>query len=143
MPLFLSGRSWLPFRATMLSFCSEQQESPMVAEISTAQWIQDPPLIRVLVARREVAWFTLPIAPATLALEDVGLTLEDVRGASDRLARFAPYIARVFPQTSDNAGIIESPVRAIPQMQQALGERYALGLPGHLQIGRAACREAR
>src|SRR5690606_35646516 len=134
MPLFLSGRSWLPFRATMLSFCSEQQESPMVAEISTAQWIQDHPLIQELVALREVAWFNPAIAPATLALEDVGLTLEDVRGANDRLARFAPYIARVFPQTSDSVGIIESPVRAIPQMQQALGERYALDLPGHLWV---------
>lgn len=106
----------------------------MVAEISTAQWIQDHPLIQELVALREVAWFNPAIAPATLALEDVGLTLEDVRGASDRLARFAPYIARVFPQTSDSAGIIESPVRAIPQMQQALGERYALDLPGHLWV---------
>src|SRR5690606_38196024 len=117
MPLFLSGRSWLPFRATMLSFCSEQQESPMVAEISTAQWIQDHPLFRDRWALRKVAGSNPPIAPATLALEDVGLTLEDVRGASDRLARFAPYIARVFPQTSDSAGIIESPVRAIPRMQ--------------------------
>lgn len=106
----------------------------MVAEISTAQWIQDHPLIQELVALREVTWFNPAIAPATLALEDVGLTPEDVRGASDRLARFAPYIARVFPQTSDSAGIIESPVRAIPRMQQALGERYALGLPGHLWV---------
>lgn len=106
----------------------------MVADISTAQWIQDHPLIQELVALREVTWFNPAIAPATLALEDVGLTPEDVRGASDRLARFAPYIARVFPQTSDSAGIIESPVRAIPRMQQALGERYALGLPGHLWV---------
>ena len=98
----------------------------MAEGISIQQWMQGHPLIQELIALREVAWFNPAIAPATLALEDVGLTLEDVRGASDRLARFAPYIARVFPQTSDSAGIIESPVRAIPQMQQALGERYAL-----------------
>src|SRR5690554_4442243 len=70
-PLFLSGRSWLPFRATMLSFCSEQQESPMVAEISTAQWIQDHPLIQELVALREVTWFNPAIAPATLDRKSV------------------------------------------------------------------------
>ncbi|MGN5519036.1 D-serine ammonia-lyase [Halopseudomonas sp. Lyrl_26] len=106
----------------------------MVADISTAQWIQDHPLIQELVALREVAWFNPAIAPVTQGLQDVGLTLEDVREVSDRLARFAPYIARVFPQTSDSAGIIESPVRAIPRMQQALSERYSVDLPGKLWV---------
>ena len=106
----------------------------MVADISTAQWIQDHPLIQELVALREVAWFNPAIAPAAQGLQDVGLTLGDVREASDRLARFAPYIVRVFPQTSDSAGIIESPVRAIPCMQQALSERYSVDLPGKLWV---------
>lgn len=47
----------------------------------------------------------------------VGLTEQDVNAAHDRLARFAPYLAKAFPQTAAAGGMIESDVVAIPAMQ--------------------------
>lgn len=106
----------------------------MNAGVSLDRWLDGHPLIQELVALKETAWFNPAVQPANVALPDVGLTREDVEDASARLARFAPYIARVFPQTESTGGIIESPILAVPRMQQALGERYGLPLPGQLWL---------
>ncbi len=81
-------------------------------------WCASHPLIRDLVALRETSWFNPAIAPAAIALADVGLGAEDVAQASARLQRFAPYIAKVFPQTAAAGGLIESGIRPLPPMQR-------------------------
>ena len=102
--------------------------------ISTERWLAEHPMIRDMVALREVAWFNPAIAPTEEALKDVGLSRQDVEEASNRLTRFAPYIARVFPETRQAGGIIESPIQAVPQMQAALAQRYGLSLEGQLWL---------
>ena len=42
--------------------------------------------------------------------------------ASQRLQRFAPFLAKVFPETAAQNGLIESPLQDIAAMQQALGK---------------------
>ncbi len=106
----------------------------MIAGKSVEQWKESHPLIEDLVALKETAWFNPAVRPANEALSDAGLTREDVEDAGARLARFAPYIARVFPQTQGAAGIIESPVRPVPRFHEALRERYGCALPGRLWI---------
>ena len=73
------------------------------------------PLIIELMALQPLSWFNPRIAPAAEALKDVGLTAADVAQASARLARFAPYLARAFPETQASGGIIESPVVPLPR----------------------------
>ncbi|KKO61994.1 D-serine dehydratase [Janthinobacterium sp. KBS0711] len=79
------------------------------------------PLITELMALQPLSWFNPGIAPAAEGLNDVGLTADDVAQASARLARFAPYLAKAFPETQASGGIIESPVVPLPAMQAALG----------------------
>jgi len=79
------------------------------------------PLIHELAALQPLSWFNPAIAPAAEALHDVGLGADDVMDASARLARFAPYLAKAFPETAAGGGIIESPVVPLPVMQAALG----------------------
>lgn len=45
------------------------------------------------------------------------LGTKDIDEAESRLIRFAPYIERVFPETEDQKGIIESPLVEIPKMK--------------------------
>jgi len=106
----------------------------MIAGKSVEQWKESHALIEDLVALKETAWFNPAVRPAKEALSDTGLTSADVEDAAARLARFAPYIARVFPQTQGAAGIIESPVRPVPRFHEALRERYGCSLPGRLWI---------
>lgn len=89
----------------------------MIHGKSLEAWCASDPLIRDLVALRETRWFNPAIAPAATALADVGLGADDVAEASARLQRFAPCIAKVFPETAAAGGIIESGIVPLPKLQ--------------------------
>ncbi|MNG89552.1 D-serine dehydratase [compost metagenome] len=97
-------------------------------------WCASHPLIEALVALRETRWFNPNIAATAQALGDVGLSAADVRAASERLARFAPYLATVFPDTAACAGIIESPIRPLPTLQRSLLQEAGLAHSGSLWL---------
>ena len=46
--------------------------------------------------------------------------MEDICDAEARLKRFAPYIAKAFPETEIYGGIIESELVEIPDMKKEL-----------------------
>ena len=106
----------------------------MIHGKTPAQWCASHPLIEDLMALRETQWFNPAIAPAAEALGDVGLTAADVQAASARLQRFAPYLATVFPDTADSAGIIESPLRPLPNLQRSLLQEAGLAPGGALWL---------
>ena len=51
-----------------------------------------------------------------------------------RLKRFAPYIAKVFPETKGTNGIIESPLVKISSMKEALETNYKQPILGELLL---------
>ena len=108
----------------------------MVLGKSLASWRAEYPLLDELIALRETSWFNPAVAPASEALADVGLSAADVADASARLARFAPYLARVFPETADSGGIIESDILALPRLHVVLSERHGLSRGGALWLKR-------
>lgn len=63
---------------------------------------------------------------------DGGYSLADVKDADDRLRRFASYIKVAFPETSDSDGIIESELREITRMKNALTDKYGAADSGRL-----------
>lgn len=64
----------------------------------------------------------------------VGLTEQDVQDAHARLSRFAPYLAKAFPETAASGGIIESELVAIPAMQKRLEKEYQQPISGQLLL---------
>ena len=104
----------------------------MIHGKSLEAWCASHPLIRDLVALRETSWFNPGIAPAATALADVGLGADDVADASARLQRFAPYIAKVFPETAAAGGIIESGIVPLPKLQRRLLEEAGKTGEAHL-----------
>lgn len=109
----------------------------MAATVDTqamAALVARHPVVRELAALTETAWFNPALRPAAQALPDVGLSADDVADAADRLRRFAPYLAHAFPSTRASAGIIESPLVAVPALQAALGARWGRDLPGQLWL---------
>lgn len=83
-------------------------------------WCHSHPLIQPLVSLEPVNWFNPAIAPTAAALADVGLTQADVSAASERLRRFASYLAKVFPETAAQGGIIESGIQPLATFQHRL-----------------------
>ena len=85
------------------------------------QWRAEAPVFSDLMDLRETFWQNPRQQPASAALAAASVTAEEVAGAAARLERFAPYIARVFPETATAGGLIESPLTPVPAMQAALG----------------------
>ncbi|EPO0901699.1 D-serine ammonia-lyase [Citrobacter amalonaticus] len=92
------------------------------------------PLVEDLVALRETTWFNPGTTSLAEGLPYVGLSEQDVKGAHARLARFAPYLAKAFPETAASGGIIESEVVAIPTMQQRLEKQYGQKISGEILL---------
>jgi len=99
-------------------------------------WVARYPLIRDMIALKDVTWFNPAVAPVAEAIGDVGLTAADVADASARLTRFAPYIRRAFPETKASGGVIESDIQSLPHLQALLAQRYGQTLEGSLWLKR-------
>lgn len=95
---------------------------------------QQFPLIQTLQDYQETFWFNLSRYPLKEALTKVGLTEKDVKDAEGRLERFAPYLAKVFPETQALHGKIESELVEIADMQQALSVEKQQKLTGKLWL---------
>ncbi|MCG9595827.1 D-serine ammonia-lyase [Vibrio sp. Isolate25] len=90
------------------------------------------PLINRLTQYEETSWFNPNITSTKEALPFVGLTQSDSLDASQRLQRFATYLAKVFPETAKTNGIIESPIYEIPAMKSQLEATYQTQIAGQL-----------
>lgn len=96
--------------------------------------ITDYPLLKKLIALDSVSWFNPNITTLVEGLPYVGLEQADINDASDRLQRFAPYLAKAFPETAESNGIIESDIVAIPAMQKVLEQHYTTEITGTLLL---------
>jgi len=92
------------------------------------------PIIERLAALEEVSWFNPNCTSVNVAVSDVGLDQSDIKDASDRLRRFAPYIAQVFPDTSALSGIIESEVVELFSMKSTIERQFDVVIPGRLML---------
>lgn len=96
--------------------------------------IREFPLIKQLIALEEVSWFNPGITRLEVALPYVGLSSDDIKQASDRLARFAAYLSIAFPETAINNGIIESEVINISNMKSRLEQLHDQQISGQLLL---------
>lgn len=106
----------------------------MMEKTQVNEWKEKLPLIGQMTAREEVLWLNPLVESTSTGIQKTGVTAENVKDASDRLKRFAPYIERVFPETKVSNGIIESPITAIPNMKEALSNQYKAAISGELLL---------
>ncbi|GAA3708945.1 D-serine ammonia-lyase [Oceanisphaera sediminis] len=107
---------------------------PHYSREAIANLCQTHPLVDSLIALQPSNWFNPERKPVEQALPAVGLTSGDVADASQRLTRFARYFCAAFPETKTSNGLLESPLQAIPAMQQALAARYDQPIDGTLLL---------
>ncbi|MED2041144.1 D-serine ammonia-lyase [Bacillus wiedmannii] len=91
-------------------------------------------LIQKMIGTEEVIWLNPNKTNFESFIQNSNLTKADVMDAEDRLKRFAPYIAKVFPETKEANGIIESPLVKINSMKRYLQEEYKKEIPGQLLL---------
>lgn len=101
---------------------------------SVNDWTAEFPIISDIMKKKETLWINDGVLPYKEAILKSELQMDDIRDASDRLTRFAPYFKKVFPETAERDGIIESPFAPVPKMQKALEEKYGEKINGELLI---------
>ena len=94
------------------------------------------PALRAVADAEETAWINPRLLPFDMVdgLSQLVVSDADIADAAARLQRFAPFIRRAFPETEETNGLIESPLRPIPKMQQRLAAEYHAVIPGRLLL---------
>ena len=85
------------------------------------------PVAEKLSNEEEVVWINPKHVP--FAKSSLDIHMADIEDAEMRLARFASFIMKCFPETCADNGLIESALTPIPKMQEALKEAYGADIP--------------
>ncbi|NIY86256.1 D-serine ammonia-lyase [Vibrio campbellii] len=96
--------------------------------------ITEFPLVKRLIDLEEVVWFNPNITTLEGGLPYVGLGAANIKDASERLKRFAPYLMKAFTETAASNGIIESSVVDIDKMKSCLEAQYGTQILGRLML---------
>lgn len=85
------------------------------------QWLEEYPLLEDIIPYREVVWQSDKIVAAGEALAALPYGMDEIEDASKRLERFRPLIRKIFPETEEAKGLIESQLKEIPKMAAVMG----------------------
>lgn len=97
------------------------------------RYIDEIPAVADAVALKETFWQNgkqIPGGEKTIT----EVSPAQIKDASDRLMRFAPYLKKVFPELEATNGIIESELKEIPKMKEFLNTHYQADIQGKLMI---------
>ncbi len=91
-------------------------------------------ILECMKSLKEVFWLNDNYKSFDQVSGNLPISYEDVLDAERRLKRFAPYIAKVFPETKD--GIIESPISLIDNMKIKMEKDFGTSIYGKLLVKR-------
>jgi D-serine dehydratase len=106
----------------------------MIAGRPLEEWMQEHPLLEDMLSRQEVFWVNPLYGSFESARRRTFLGEAQIRDAEERLERFAPFVLRAFPETQKRGGLIESPLIAVPALQQRLIREPGGGMEGALLL---------
>ena len=92
------------------------------------------PLLQEVATAKPAYWNNPNYDPDVSPEGAGGFGEADVQDAGNRLDRFAPFIAATWPETAKTFGRIESPVQAVPAMQESLVRHWGRPIPGKVLV---------
>jgi len=95
------------------------------------KWVQKYPLLDNIIQLEPVVWLNSNLQKMN-EISSLPVTKADMENAAELWQRFAPYLAKVFPETKKTNGIIESPLRKISNMKNELNMKYDSKINGEL-----------
>ncbi len=97
------------------------------------KWIQEYPLLEKIIKFKEVEWIN-PYRKKMSEITSLPLNIHDMEDAESLWARFAPYLAKAFPEVRETGGIIESPLKEIGRMKNMLNKTGKHPIEGSLYL---------
>lgn len=77
-------------------------------------------ILETIAQAKETVWMNQNLLPFQQLENELPLCRDDTYDALARLERFAPLIEKLFPETAENHGLIESPLKQIQLLRSAL-----------------------
>lgn len=97
------------------------------------QWLLGVPILSEVMAYTPVLWSNDMLKDAVNeTYEKLELGWRDILEAEERWNRLAPLIARLFPETAPERGIIESGLTEIENMKKDMSNQYGTEIQGRL-----------
>ena len=90
--------------------------------------------VRKIEGMEELVWINPKEMDYSEYEKNLPVSDEELKDAEERLTRFAPFIKKVFPETAETNGIIESPLEPIFSMQKELEKIYETEILGKLYL---------
>jgi D-serine dehydratase len=97
------------------------------------KWEKEFPILKDITALKPVFWIN-PSLENVKEVPGFPISKNDILEAEERWKRFAPFLEKVFPETKETRGIIESPLRPIPNMKSRLENYYSGNISGNLYL---------
>ncbi|WP_018754955.1 D-serine ammonia-lyase [Paenibacillus terrigena] len=106
----------------------------LIAGKTIEEWKNELPELQKIIDTEEVFWGNPQLESCNNRIINTEIGIADIEDAEERLLRFAPYLATVFPETKEKNGIIESELVNIPKMQQQLSEMFNQEIAGNVYL---------
>lgn len=90
--------------------------------------------VEKIVGKKEFVWINPNEIDYSEYEKELPISDEELKDVEERLKRFAPFIKKIFLETAETNGIIESPLEPIFNMQKELEEKYQVNIPGKLYL---------
>lgn len=99
------------------------------------KWVNEYPLLDEIIKLHPVTWIN-PNHKKMGEITSLPVNKHDLYDAATLWDRFAPYLAKAFPETKKTGGIIESELQEISGMKQMLDNYFSHSTKGRLFIKR-------
>ncbi|UOQ95620.1 D-serine ammonia-lyase [Halobacillus shinanisalinarum] len=96
-------------------------------------WVNEFPLLTNVTSLESVFW-TNSNYKEMKRVPSLPVNEEDMFEAERLWERFAPFLAKAFPETEMAGGVIESPLKEIPKMKDLIQTYYNKTFEGHLYL---------
>ena len=110
---------------------TEGKDNMVFEKKELENWIQKYPLLRNITEFKPVVWLN-PNAKKMNEVISLPINKQDMEEAAQLWQRFAPFLAKEFPETKATEGIIESPLRKISTMKNELNKKSNAQINGEL-----------
>ena len=98
----------------------------MEGKMEISKFIEQEPILQDVKNEKETVWINKKKKSGQEVWDNFPFDENDIKDAEDRLKRFAPLLMEYFDDTKDTNGIIESPLKKIPNMEKVLKEKTSL-----------------
>ncbi|MEO8933073.1 MAG: D-serine ammonia-lyase [Xanthomarina sp.] len=94
----------------------------MYSEKDIADLVKKQPILKDIIALKPVTWIN-PNRKTMLEMPAFSLKKEDMLMAEALWQRFEPFFKEAFPETKLTQGILESPLKELPNMKECLNKK--------------------